>query len=486
MLTLSLLLGLTLTLTLTLTLQTLALNIPSAAPPELRGTRTFVKRDGVDHTIFEHEATGAKIDYVANSGVCETTRGVDSYSGYVSVGKNQSMWFWFFEARHKPKTAPLGLWINGGPGCSSMIGLFQENGPCTFLPNATEPTHNPHSWNEHANMLYVDQPIGVGFSYGDETIGSTAGAAPVVWSFLQAIFAGFGEYRNRDFGLFTESYGGHYGPEFADYLEKQNRGIKQGTVRGREINLIALGINNGWFDPPIQFPSFITYSLTNPYRPLLNASIATPYLNETLATCVPELRKCISNTGHDSDCVHARAVCRVIDDKYSPYFPDVDFYDIRQDGAGTFPSSAYLAYLEREDVRRRIGARGKYVECSDSVGAMFDTTGDSAHSFLPTLSTLVSSGLPTLIWAGDADAVCDHIGNFEVVNNISYPLSAAFQEKKLEHYTTRGKVGGEFKSLGNLSWLRVYEAGHMVMSFQPELSLQVFRQVMGGGGIWGT
>jgi carboxypeptidase C (cathepsin A) len=79
-------------------------------------------RSRYDH--FEHFATGASLDLVANSGVCETTRNVKQYSGYLNVGPNMNMWFWFFEARHDPKNAPTAAWFNGGPGCSSMIGLF--------------------------------------------------------------------------------------------------------------------------------------------------------------------------------------------------------------------------------------------------------------------------------------------------------------------------------------------------------------------------
>ena len=111
------------------------------------------------------------------------------------------------------------MWLNGGPGCSSMIGLFQENGPCTFNNvSGSTPVLNPHSWNNHANMLYVDQPIGTGFSFGTDDANSTVTAAPFVWKLLQAFYAQFPKYENRDFGLFTESYGGHYGPEFALYL----------------------------------------------------------------------------------------------------------------------------------------------------------------------------------------------------------------------------------------------------------------------------
>lgn len=65
------------------------------------------------------------------------------------------MWFWFFEARQSAATAPLVVWLNGGPGCSSMIGLFQENGPCTFNDGSSEPKLNPNSWNNVANMVRV-------------------------------------------------------------------------------------------------------------------------------------------------------------------------------------------------------------------------------------------------------------------------------------------------------------------------------------------
>jgi carboxypeptidase C (cathepsin A) len=77
---------------------------------------------------------------------------------------------------------------------------------------ASTPSLNPYSFNEYANMLYIDQPIGTGFSYGTDPVTSTVTAAPYVWNLLQAFFAQFPQYENRDFGIFTESYGGHYGP----------------------------------------------------------------------------------------------------------------------------------------------------------------------------------------------------------------------------------------------------------------------------------
>jgi carboxypeptidase C (cathepsin A) len=104
--------------------------VASAAPAQAHhGNKLYFSEEkGVNYTVFEHAATGASMKFVKNSGICETTPGVNQYSGYLSVGTNQNMWFWFFEARNSPTTAPLATWFNGGPGCSSMIGLFQVRG----------------------------------------------------------------------------------------------------------------------------------------------------------------------------------------------------------------------------------------------------------------------------------------------------------------------------------------------------------------------
>lgn len=73
------------------------------------------------YSVFEHASTGSRMEFVKNSGICETTPGVNQYSGYLSVGDDMNMWFWFFEARNSPESAPLATWFNGGPGCSSMV-----------------------------------------------------------------------------------------------------------------------------------------------------------------------------------------------------------------------------------------------------------------------------------------------------------------------------------------------------------------------------
>lgn len=101
-----------------------------------------------------------------------------------------------------PKTHP-----NYQPGSSSMIGLFQEHGPCRINNDTTTVSLNPYSWNNEVNMLYIDQPAGVGFSHGDLDIGTSQDAAADVWTFLQIFFqdSRFAKYQPRNLALWTES-----------------------------------------------------------------------------------------------------------------------------------------------------------------------------------------------------------------------------------------------------------------------------------------
>jgi carboxypeptidase C (cathepsin A) len=117
-------------------------------------------------TINSRFNNGVKLSY-KEPGICETTTGVKSFSGYVELPANTlsdlqelqnytiNTFFWFFESRKDPANSPLSIWINGGPGSSSMIGLLQENGPCFVNEDSNSTTLNPWSWNANVNMLYI-------------------------------------------------------------------------------------------------------------------------------------------------------------------------------------------------------------------------------------------------------------------------------------------------------------------------------------------
>ena len=136
------------------------------------------------------------------------------YSGYLNITDSKRLHYVFVEAQNADKK-PWALWLNGGPGCSSMEGLFTENGPFKLAQNGTLKP-NPYSWTNLTSMLYLESPIGVGFSFtlnqkdmdkiGDRT--ATNDAARAMLTFLTI----FPEYAKRDFYITGESYAGKYVP----------------------------------------------------------------------------------------------------------------------------------------------------------------------------------------------------------------------------------------------------------------------------------
>ncbi|KUF98610.1 hypothetical protein AM588_10007743 [Phytophthora nicotianae] len=96
--------------------------------------------------------------------ICGVT---NSSAGHIKLANKEDdhYFYWFFESRTNPETDPLVLWLTGGPGSSSMFALLTENGPCTIQPDLSTKL-NPYAWNTNANVIWLDQPTGVGYSFG--------------------------------------------------------------------------------------------------------------------------------------------------------------------------------------------------------------------------------------------------------------------------------------------------------------------------------
>ena len=174
----------------------------------------------------------------------------------------------FFESRNDPSKDPLVLWLNGGPGCSSSTGLLFELGPCRITDEGKNTTRNPYSWNERANVIFLDQPVGVGYSYSSD--GSTVNTSPVagvdVYAFLELFITRFPKYAGLPFHLAAESYGGTYAPNIASVIYKKNKELALApTPKLARINLASVILANGLTDPYIQMASVPDYACDGPY-----------------------------------------------------------------------------------------------------------------------------------------------------------------------------------------------------------------------------
>ncbi len=180
--------------------------------------------------------------------------GEDWESGYIKLDESAELFYWFFRARNKDKNAPFVLWFQGGPGCSDMLNVLKDNGPYRVTDKA-ELESNPFSWNNKADVLYVEQPIGVGFSNSTNVTRMPSldeQAAADIYIFIEKFVAKHPEYRQRNFYITGHSYGGHYVPATAKYF------LDHGA---KFVNLKGIAVGNGWLSPYAQFPSNAEYPL---------------------------------------------------------------------------------------------------------------------------------------------------------------------------------------------------------------------------------
>ncbi|KAL5118868.1 hypothetical protein ACEQ8H_003191 [Pleosporales sp. CAS-2024a] len=453
------------------------------------------------------------------TGICELDPNVKSYAGYADVAPDQHLFWWFFETRNGDATkTPLTVWINGGPGSSSMIGLFQEVGPCGVGPDL-KPFNNPYSWSNASNMLFIDQPTTTGFSYSipipgyqDQRHGniiqlpnatcpdyadatgtcgtyskpdvglvpnSTLGAAPNMWRALQGFMGAFPEYAREGINFATESYGGHFGPVFSEYFLEQNAKKIAGAAKIKLENVL---IGNGWFDPLIQYASYYNFSVypgnTYDYDPY-NASVKAQWYNNVYGAgnCVDRTKECY-RTGQNAICDAADNFCTNEVERLYDVYSGRDEYDMRELTPDPFPYSYYVDYLNLASVQKAIGAYQNYTESSHTVGGAFVNTGDDEResNTIEDVRKMLAAGVSVTLYYGDADYICNWLGGQVVAEEIN---AAGYGDAGfVDVWTSDRIVHGQVRQSGLFSFVRIYESGHEVPFYQPRAALELLERVL--------
>lgn len=480
-------------------------------PPQPVGVQSIVSPSGVNIT-FKNPG---------KEGVCETTPGVKSYAGFVNLAPDVHSFFWWFDSRNDPANDPVTLWLNGGPGSDSLIGLFQEHGPCNVTKDL-KTMLNPYSWNNVSNMLYLSQPVGVGFSYGSALPGSldpyfgaylNATEAPVdgrypvinntkidttdlaavaAWEVLQGLYSALPQLapnvKSKVFNLATESYGGHYGPAFFRYFQEQNRMIANGSAPGVKLEMNSLSIINGIIDEYIQAPYYPEFATKNTYGiKAYNQSIydyTQIALNAPVFGCLQAIEACYygnqSTLVGQAVCSEAQSECR--DNVESPYyaFGGRGVYDIRHPYADPTPPTYFLDYLNQESIQKALGVTTNYTaDANTNIYYAFQQTGDFVYpNFLDDLEHVVNSGVRVALIYGDADYICNWFGGEAVSLALNYTHTKQFNAAGYVPMVVDGVEYGETREFGNFSFTRVYEAGHEVPYYQPLASLQLFNRTI--------
>ncbi|KAI1380519.1 alpha/beta-hydrolase [Hypoxylon crocopeplum] len=522
---------------------------PNASPKHLNLT-----------TIASPVDPSIKISYKIPHGACNTAfESQPQYTGWVSLPGDfpTNTFFWFVGARDQQANTSLTIWLNGGPGSSSMFGFFTENGPCEVVDNGADKfttIAREWGWDRASNMLFIDQPNQVGFSYDVPTNGSidlltnsvyippaerpnsvppaaylngtfssmnasntantTETAAVAIWHMLQGLLSALPELnppRDKILGvnLFSESYGGKYGPAFAYKWEemnaaRSNKSMPNSTTNATtvDIRLASLGIVNGCVDDLIQAPYYPIMAVNNPYGLAAINSIRARMANASFYTdggCRDLINQCRSavasqdpdNNGSvpDVNSICESAYNNCTNNVMLPYSDaGRSVYDISALLPDSFPPRQYLEYVNTPEFQAAIGTSLNYTETNNQVAAAFVSTGDyEREAMVPKLASLLNAGVRVGLIYGDRDYICNWLGGEAVSLALAQSVAGYASSFPSAGYApiivNDTYIGGAVRQFGNLSFSRVYQAGHFVPAYQPATAFEVFARIIRGDSV---
>ncbi|KAF5813953.1 putative carboxypeptidase D [Helianthus annuus] len=362
------------------------------------------------------------------------------YSGYVTVNPNagRALFYYFVESPTDSSTKPLVLWLNGGPGCSSLMGAMSELGPFRINSDGKTLFMNDYAWSNVANMLFLESPAGVGFSYSNTTSdyhkSGDKNTADDAYIFLVNWLERFPQYKTRDFYITGESYAGHYVPQLAYTILLNNKKTNQ-TV----INIKGIAIGNAAIDEELDQKGMYDY--------LWSHAIISDSTHDAI------FKYCDFASNSTS------TMCNAIINKVGNEMGDVDAYNIYAPICVT-PAERNTSAVP--------GSVTSFDPCWQYILEFYfnDSMVQKALHAKPTSWDLCS---------GDVDAQVPITSSRYAINALKLPIETAWRPWYLNK-----EVGGYLEAYKGLLLITVRGAGHTVPSYQPQRALSLFSSFLGG------
>ncbi|MBA0565893.1 hypothetical protein Golob_010748 [Gossypium lobatum] len=420
----------------------------------------------------------------------------DQYAGYVTVDPvaDRALFYYFVESPVNSPNKPLVLWLNGGPGCSSLgYGAMQELGPFRVNSDGKTLYRNEYAWNNGtvANVIFLESPAGVGFSYSknssDYTQVGDKRTAEDSYVFLLNWLERFPQYKTRDLFITGESYAGHYVPQLASYIISRNKNTNQ-TV----INLKGIAIGNAWIDDNICTKGLFDYLWTH----ALNSDETNEGVNKYCDFASQDLvtNKAVAKNATDQcDQYQSRALTEMGDiDLYGIYTPLCNSSAIKPGSDGNvsitmlhnkvfYQGNAEVlnfdpcsdvhvkSYLNLAKVQAALHAKAtKWSACS-GVGWT-----DSPTSTLPEIRDLAKV-IRVWIYSGDTDGRVPVTSSRYAIKTMQLPVETAWQP-----WYSDSEVGGYVVGYKGVVFTTVRGAGHTVPSYQPARALTMITSFLQG------
>lgn len=351
------------------------------------------------------------------------------YAGHLPASEDDDLqyFFWKFEGHNKVLTeegSPLILWLNGGPGCSSMAGALMEVGPFRLNKNA-EVIPNEGSWHMRGSVLFLDQPVGTGFSFAKEFPQSNKMdlITDNFMTFLKNYLKTFPEDKKRDLIFAGESYAGQYLPYFAQAIAEHNDKTDSDDAK---INLKALMIGNGWIDPETQYLSYVPFALE---KKLVDKTDSN--FKELLAqheTCQNVINKADRSSPKLSYPECEEVLSKIIR-KNEKECINVYKYDIMEEypscGMDWPVDTKYVKkFLTNKNVLKALHVNDEraWIECRQTV----KVDGVDTRPSVELLPSLLESGLEIILFNGEKDLICNTRSVDDTIKKMKWDGSQGF------------------------------------------------------------
>ncbi|ETN61052.1 vitellogenic carboxypeptidase [Anopheles darlingi] len=402
---------------------------------------------------------------------------IESYSGYLTVDEatNSNLFFWYFPAKLDSVgaaggDAPVVLWLQGGPGASSLYGLFTENGPFS-VSSKLKIVPRKYSWHLNHHLIYIDNPVGTGFSFTDKDEGYARNETQVganLHNALQQFFTLFPDLQTRPFFVTGESYGGKYVPAVAHTIHRKNDNAKV------KINLAGIAIGNGLCDPFHQL-------VYGDY--LYQLGLIDGNTRNLFHQYEAKGKECI--TKKDFDCAFNQFDALINGDQY----PAGSLFK----NASGF--NTYFNYLETEPDPKdeymgkflQLPATRKAIHVGNN--SFHDLEGenkveehlkqDVMQSVVPYLEELLTA-CRVVIYNGQLDIIVAYPLTMNYVTKLNFPARDDYLKATRHIWRVDGEIAGYAKEAGNLVEVLVRNAGHMVPKDQPKWALDLLMRLTHG------
>ncbi|KAK4379735.1 hypothetical protein RND71_001597 [Anisodus tanguticus] len=373
------------------------------------------------------------------------------YGGYVTVNEfaGRALFYYFVEAENS-KSLPLLLWLNGGPGCSSVAyGAMEELGPFRVHSDGKTLYRNHYAWNHVANILFLESPAGVGFSYSNTTsdIESNGDKNTAIDNliFLLNWIERFPEYKNRDFYITGESYAGHFVPELAERILHHNKLAKK-TL----INLKGIMIGNAVINYETDKRGMYEYYASHGLIPDEILEQIERYCNFS-DKALPQSHEC--------------------DDAINIAIADTDPIDLYNIYAPLCPKSDDLTAYNT--LNKNSGTQQVFDPCSDDYVIAYMNRLDVQKALHANVTKIKYNWQPC---SGDTDGIVPVTSTKKSIKKMKLPVETPWYP-----WFHNDEVGGYAQVYkGNLTFATVRGAGHQVPSYQPTRALSLAKYFLAG------